>query len=46
MAVRKRTMDTARPPCPGDSAMLFPMTIITVVVITVSAARETLNLAL
>ena len=45
MAVRKRTMDSA-PTMPRDRAMLFPMTIITVVVITVSAARETLNLAL
>ena len=45
MAVRKRTMESA-PTMPRDSAMLLPMTIITVVVMTVSAARETLNLAL
>ena len=31
---------------PRDSAMLLPMTIITVVVMTVSAASVTLNLAL
>ena len=45
MAVRKRTMDKA-PTMPRDRAMLFPMTIMTVVVMTARATRETLNLAL
>ena len=45
MAVRNRTMDSA-PTMPRDRAMLLPMTIITVVVMTVRATSETLNLAL
>ena len=42
MAVRKRTMDRA-PTMPRDSAMLFPMTVMTVAVSTVSVIRLMLN---
>ena len=42
MAVRKRTMDSA-PTMPSDSAMLLPMTVITVAVRMVSVMRLMLN---
>lgn len=45
MAVRKRTMDSA-PTIPRDSAMLLPMTVMTVPVSTARMTSEALNLRL